>query len=136
MTKSLRRMFKECAVSFKCFRNFGLVCDYEQFLIMTHRTKSLIKLIQTIYQRTAIPIATSGNFLKHARWQKVRQHLLKELMTIDFNEFEVFESPMDNGQNKLAKDVDEYEIEWLLLSDLIDTRKNATEAGKNLLDNL
>ena len=68
--------------------------------------------------------------------KRLDNNFSRNLMTIDFNEFEVFESPMDNGQNKLAKDVDEYEIECLLLSDLIDTRKNATEAGKNLLDNL
>ena len=51
-------------------------------------------------------------------------------------EFYILERLIDYGRNKLATDVDDYAIEWLLQSDFIDSRNNATEAGKNLLDNL
>ena len=56
-------------------------------------------------------------------------------MTV-LNEFNVFERLIDYGRKKLATDVDDYAIEWLLQSDLIDSGNKATEAGKNLLDNL
>ena len=56
-------------------------------------------------------------------------------MTV-LNEFNNFERLIDYGRNKLATDVDDYAIEWLLQSDFIDSGNKATEAGRNLLDNL
>ena len=52
------------------------------------------------------------------------------------NEVNIFERLIDYGRNKLATDVDDYAIEWLLQSDFIDSRNKATEAGKNLLNSL
>ena len=59
----------------------------------------------------------------------------KIVMTV-LNEFNIFERLIDYGRNKLATDVDDYAIEWLLQSDFIDSGNKATEAGRNLLDNL
>ena len=59
----------------------------------------------------------------------------KIVMTV-LSEFNLFERLIDYGRNKLATDVDDYAIEWLLQSDFIDSGNKATEAGKNLLDNL
>ena len=59
----------------------------------------------------------------------------KIVMTV-LSEFNILERLIDYGRNKLATDVDDYAIEWLLQSDFIDNRNKATEAGKNLLDNL
>ena len=56
-------------------------------------------------------------------------------MTV-ISEFNIFERLIDYGRNKLATDVDDYAIEWLLQSDFIDSGNKATEAGRNLLDNL
>ena len=56
-------------------------------------------------------------------------------MTV-LNDSHIFERLIDYGRNKLATDVDDYAIEWLLQSDFIDSGNKATEAGKNLLDNL
>ena len=52
------------------------------------------------------------------------------------NEVNIFERLIDYGRNKLATDVDDYAIEWLLQSDFIDSRNKATEAGKNLLNSM
>ena len=59
----------------------------------------------------------------------------KVVMTV-LSEFNIYERLIDYGRNKLATDVDDYAIEWLLQSDFIDSGNKATEAGKNLLDNL
>ena len=52
------------------------------------------------------------------------------------NELNIFELLIDYGRTKLATDVDDYAIEWLLQSELIDSANTATEAGKNLLDKI
>ena len=52
------------------------------------------------------------------------------------NELNIFELLIDYGRTKLATDVDDYAIEWLLQSELIDSANTATEAGKNLLDKM
>ena len=59
----------------------------------------------------------------------------KIVMTV-LSEVKFFERLIDYGRNKLATDVDDYAIEWLLQSDFIDSGNKPTEAGKNLLHNL
>ena len=59
----------------------------------------------------------------------------KIVMTV-LSEVKFFERLIDYVRNKLATDVDDYAIEWLLQSDFIDSGNKPTEAGKNLLDNL
>ena len=59
----------------------------------------------------------------------------KIVMTV-LNEYNILERLIDYGRNKLATDLDDYAIEWLLQSDYIDSGNEATKAGKNLLDNL
>ena len=56
-------------------------------------------------------------------------------MTV-LREVNIFERLVDYGRNKLATDVDDYAIEWLVQSDFIVRGNKATDAGKNLLDNL
>ena len=56
-------------------------------------------------------------------------------MTV-LNEYNILERLIDYGRNKLATDLDDYAIEWLLQSDYIDSGNEATNAGRSLLDNL
>ena len=50
------------------------------------------------------------------------------------NDFRVFERLIDYGRMKLATDVDDYVIEWLRQSNIIDRDNNATDAGLSLHD--
>ena len=59
----------------------------------------------------------------------------KAVMTV-LNELNILDRLIDYGRYKLATDVDDYAIEWLLQSDFIDSGNKATEAGKTLLDNV
>ena len=59
----------------------------------------------------------------------------KIVMTV-LSEVNIVERLIDYGRNKLATDVDDYAIEWLLQADFIDSGNKATEAGKSFLDNL
>ena len=59
----------------------------------------------------------------------------KVVMTV-WSEVNIFERILYYGRNKLATDVDNYAIEWLLQADFIDGGNKATEASKSFLDNL
>ena len=48
--------------------------------------------------------------------------------------FKVFERLIDYGRMKLATEVDDYVIEWLRQSDIIDRDNYATDAGLSLHD--
>ena len=68
--------------------------------------------------------------------QRLANTCTRKLVMTVLSEFNIYERLIDYGRSKLATDVDDYAIEWLLQSDFIDSGNKATEAGKNLLDNL
>ena len=55
-------------------------------------------------------------------------------MVSSMSDFKIFQRLLDYGRKKLETDVDDYAIEWLQQSDLIDSSNNATDAGKSILE--
>ena len=106
---------------------------------------TVLRTLSTLQSETDLNLVTARTPNKSQVWvvpkytcvgQRIGGTCSRKIVVAVLNELNIFERLIDYGRNKLATDVDDYAIEWLLQSDLIDSGNKATEAGKKLLDNL